>query len=362
VVLPGLALVVYSGWTRDFRVWRRLHLVSGVLILLAITVPWFWLVAQRNPEFARFFFIHEHFERYTSTVHHRGGAWWYFIPLLALAFAPWTGLWLRIAARVRRSPRGPEFQVERMLAAWVLSIFVFFSLSGSKLPGYIEPLVPALALLGALVLAEIAERPWARMLFGALVVLVVLAALAPHVTRFASESTPRELLRTYEPWLIAACVLLVIGTLLALLLQRQGRTTASMAVYALAMFVGTTVALVGHETLGRSNSGIDLVPAMQARLTPQMPIYGVKLLDHTLPFYLGRTLVMVESPDELEFGTRQEPDKWLPTMAAFRERWLNGPRALAVMRPDTYQQLRQDGLPMVDVGHDTRRYVVANFP
>jgi hypothetical protein len=49
-------------------------------------------------------------------------------------------------------------------------------------------------------------------------------------------------------------------------------------------------------------------------------------------------------------------------MAAFRERWLNGPRALAVMRPDIYQQLKQQGLPMVEVGSDPRRVVVANFP
>ena len=362
VVLPGLALVFYSLWTRDFRIWRRLHLLSGLAILLIITVPWFWLVQQRNPEFSQFFFVHEHFQRYLSTVHHRGGPWWYFVPLLLFAFLPWTGLWPRIVAHVHRSPRGSGLQAERLLAAWALSIFVFFSFSHSKLPLYIQPMMPALALLGAVALADLSAKAWTRTLYGAIVVGVIAAAAAPHVGRLASDGTPRELLRAYEPWLISAAVLLVVGVVCALALHRRGWQSASIGVYALTMFAGITVATVGHETLARTNSGVDLVPAIRARLTPDMPIYGVKLLDHTLPFYMGRTLVMVESPDELEFGTQQEPDKWVPTMAAFRERWLNGPRALAVMRPDIYQQLKQQGLPMVEVGSDPRRVVVANFP
>ena len=55
--------------------------------------------------------------------------------------------------------------------------------------------------------------------------------------------------------------------------------------------------------------------------------YSVQLLDHTLPFYLRRPMIMVERPDELEFGTKQEPQKWLPTTAAFKQVWASGPHA-----------------------------------
>ncbi|HEU5295422.1 MAG TPA: glycosyltransferase family 39 protein, partial [Burkholderiaceae bacterium] len=181
VVLPGLALAVYSCWTRDWRIWRRLHVVSGSLLLLAITVPWFWLVAMRNPEFTQFFFVHEHFERYTTTVHDRAGPWWYYVPLLLLAFLPWTGLWPRIAGLVRRSPRGSDLQFERLLASWALAIFAFFSLSGSKLPGYIQPMVPALAILGAAVLAELPDGAWTRLLVSAAVIGVIAAAGSSHI-------------------------------------------------------------------------------------------------------------------------------------------------------------------------------------
>jgi hypothetical protein len=92
-----------------------------------------------------------------------------------------------------------------------------------------------------------------------------------------------------------------------------------------------------------------------------MPLYGVRLLDHTLPFYLRHVLTLVEFPGELEFGLTQEPQKWLPTVDAFVREWTSGRRALAVMSHPTYDELRTRRLPMVVVGEDARRVVVANF-
>ena len=361
IVLPGLALVVYMAWVRDLGLCRRLHMGTGLLVLLAITVPWFWLVAQRNPDFLHFFFIHEHFERYVSGVHQRGAPAWYFIPQLLVGFLPWLGLAPGIVAVVRAAPRTAGLQPTHLLAAWAGSIFVFFSMSGSKLPGYILPMMPALALLAALALDRLSDSHWRRMLLGALVVTLAMTLASPFVARLSSSTTPNELFRAYAPWIGVAALVLMAGAAAALWLQRQGRRLASMAVYALGMFVGVTVGLLGHETLGRSSSGVDLVPRIQGLLEPGMPIYGVQLLDHTLPFYLRHTLVMVAAPDELEFGTQQEPQKWLPTLAVFIERWKTGPRALAVMSPETFENLRTQGLPMSAVAQDARRVVVANF-
>jgi 4-amino-4-deoxy-L-arabinose transferase-like glycosyltransferase len=62
--------------------------VSGIVAMLVVTVPWFWLISSRNPEFPHFFFIHEHWDRYTSTVHSRKGSIWYFVPLLLAGRCP----------------------------------------------------------------------------------------------------------------------------------------------------------------------------------------------------------------------------------------------------------------------------------
>ncbi|MGN5479687.1 hypothetical protein ACTMU2_30770 [Cupriavidus basilensis] len=100
----GLVLVIYTIIYRDLDLWRRRHLVSGVALMLLVAVPWFWLVSERNPEFLRFFFIHEHWQRATSSVHSRKGPLLYFVPLVLGGFLPWLGLVPRMArgARARR--------------------------------------------------------------------------------------------------------------------------------------------------------------------------------------------------------------------------------------------------------------------
>ena len=122
-----------------------------------------------------------------------------------------------------------------------------------------------------------------------------------------------------------------------------------------------TATLRGHEAFGRRSSGADLVPAIEAVAGPEVTLYSVRMLDHTLPFYLRRTPVMVDVADELEFGIGREPGQSLPTLAAFEQRWTSGPRALALMSHETYATLRDRHVPMTTVAEDERRVVVANF-
>ncbi|WP_455287892.1 glycosyltransferase family 39 protein [Cupriavidus necator] len=367
LALPGLVLVVYTLVTRDFGLWRRLHLLAGIAVMLLVTVPWFWLVSERNPEFLRFFFIHEHWQRYTSAVHQREGAIWFFVPLLLMGFLPWLGLapqmWqaVRERAGVARGTSTRPFQPALLAALWAVAIFVFFSLSGSKLPGYIVPIFPALALLAGVALNTVTERAW-RWQVNAMIALGVVGLLAcPFVAMLDKPSTPNVVYREFTLWLGIAFAVMLAGALLTRRLLRTRGVFPSVVAYALAMFICCTVALRGHEAMGRPNSGVDLVPAINAVLTPDMPLYSVGLLDHTLPFYLRRTTILVAHPDELEFGVGQEPQKWIPTMDDFIARWQDGQRAVAIMLPDTYNALAARGVPMHKIAGDRRRVAVANF-
>ena len=360
IVLPGLALVLYTLLARDWALWRRLHLISGTALFLVLTAPWFVLVSARNPEFAQFFFIHEHWQRYTSGVHQRGAPVWYFVPQLLGGFLPWLGLAPRAWTVAREDSRSGGFRPLWFCAAWATAIFVFFSASGSKLPGYILPMFPALALLCGLALARLDAAAWRRQLWWMAFAAVLALAASTLIGRVPGGADQADL-RRYGVWVSAACALAAAGVFGALWLNRRGHLMPSIAAAALAWFGACTVGLVGHETLGRSTSGVDLVPAMNAVLTPDMSVYSVRLLDHTLPFYLRRNTVMVEQPDELDFGTQQEPQKWLPTLAAFTQVWATGPRALAIMSPATYAELQDTPLPMFKVAQDQRRVVVANF-
>ena len=361
IVLPGATLLIYSGIARDRAIWHRLHLGMGLLVLLAVAEPWFVLIAHRNPEFLRFFFIHEHLQRYLSPIHHHEGAWWYFVPQLLIGFLPWLGLAWSMVQVVRTEPRDAALRPALLLAVWAATIFVFFSFSDSKLPGYILPLYPAFGILAARALDRLGPASWRRQVSVALALMVIAAVATPWlVARLGTAQTPNALYRQFAIWLGAALAASVVGLVIAWV-WRTRSPRRSMAAYALSFFVLTTVALRGHESFGRSSSGVDLAAEVAPLLSESMPLYGVRLLDHTLPFYLRHPLTMVEAPGELEFGVGREPKKWIPTLAGFVQAWTSGPRALAVMSHATYAELRAQHVPMQVVGEDVRRVVVANF-
>jgi hypothetical protein len=128
--------------------------------------------------------------------------------------------------------------------------------------------------------------------------------------------------------------------------------------FACGFFLCAIIAGTGHETLGRAVSGIDLVNRVKASIPEKVNFYSVRLLDHTVPFYLGRTMIMVESPDELAFGVNQEPELWMPTLEAFIARWREDPTAYALMVPEQYVALQGLNLPMQEVDRDSRRVIV----
>jgi len=85
------------------------------------------------------------------------------------------------------------------------------------------------------------------------------------------------------------------------------------------------------------------------------------MYDQTLPYYLGRSVIQVEHPDELAMGIASEPDKAIATVALWRDRWLQSKDAYAMMQPDEYDALQREGVPMRELGRDTRRVIVSRY-
>ncbi|GCB03148.1 glycosyltransferase family 39 protein [Ralstonia sp. SET104] len=358
VVLPGFVLVVYTLAARDWALWKRLHLMTGLIVFFAVGAPWFVLISMRNPEFAWFFFVHEHFQRFTSTVHNRNAPLWYFVPLLLAGFLPWLAQ-LPGAARLtfaRGQTASNGLRPTLILGLWAILIFAFFSISDSKLPGYIFPIIPALAILAALALDRTSQRAWRWQLRAFLTLALLGLAASGYVATMSSDMYPNAVFSRFAMFLAAAFAAGAGLTWFALRLA--DRHFESVVAFACAWFLTFTAAMLGHEAFGRSMSGIDLVPAVKPWLKPDVPFYAVERLDHTMPFYLGRPTIMVQEPDELAFGVKQEPAKWVPTTEAFVARWKSGGQAVAMMGPGTYDRLTAQGVPMIVIARDARRVIV----
>ena len=117
-------------------------------------------------------------------------------------------------------------------------------------------------------------------------------------------------------------------------------------------------ALLGHENLALSNSASYVAAQVKPLLTPGVPFYSVQKYEQTLPFYLKRTVTVVDYQDELAFGMAQEPDKWIPTTAEFKQRWATDPDAFAIMSIGTYNGMVREKLPMTEIARDTRNIIV----
>jgi len=115
----------------------------------------------------------------------------------------------------------------------------------------------------------------------------------------------------------------------------------------------------GHETLSPSYSTSHLAGTLRPLLDADTPFYSVRTYEQTLPFYIKRTVTLVDYRDELDFGLKQEPELEIPTVAEFEARWRNDRKALAIMGPDIYRELADRGLPLRVLAEDARRVIVS---
>ncbi len=359
IVIPGAVLVLYSLIYRDWKTWPRMELLWGPLLFLALAAPWFVMVSMRNPEFAKFFFIHEHFQRFATDQAKRPGAWYYFVPVLLGGLLPWTSL-LPSLSRYAARREASGFQPNGVLLVWCAFIFIFFSLSSSKLPGYLLPIFPALGLLLGRYLGQASPdvlRPHAKGL--AIFWSVLLAGGLVYLFCFAkgNDRTPLEYYFQAAYWVVPAALVSTICAVLALRSARQGRKDASVMQICFGGVLFFAIMMDGYQVFSPLTSAKNAAAAMKPYLQPDTEVFSVAAYDQTLPFYLKHTLILVAYVDEFDLGQTAEPEKWVPSLASFVPRWNAAPSALALTTPYTYQELQKAGLPMSVIYSDPRRIV-----
>lgn len=201
-VAPFLAFAIifaFAALRREWSLLRRTIWIPGVVLYLAMVLPWYIAVSRRNPQFLRVFFLEHNLERFATNLYEHQQPIWYYLAVMVLALLPWTVVAIRAlvdaviesinewrarlaknryVSHARWGDAFPEF-----LVLWALFPIVFFSLSESKLPGYILPSIPPLTILTGDYLNRLREaekgiRPWLlvlhALLAGATVTLVLL--------------------------------------------------------------------------------------------------------------------------------------------------------------------------------------------
>ncbi len=359
-VFPTAAIFLHCLVHRDWALLRRLEWVRGLAIFLAITLPWFVLVARENPEFVRFFFVHEHFERFLTTAHRRQEPWWYFLPILFAGVLPW--LVALVPACVwawKRDDPARGFPWRRFALLWSGFIVLFFSASGSKLPAYILPVFPMLALVLGDWLERTDPRRIALYLIPVILLLVVALAFGWGAPERARSAWTKELYFAARPWILGGGLVLLGGVAWAAWLLRRGRKFVPVALLVAGSLVFVDCVEDGYQALSPRQSGEGVAAAIRPWLAPDTRLYSVRYYDQTVPFYLRRTVTLVDYVDEFSLGQASEPQRAIADVERFLTDWQRPGSAIAIMQPGHYEELlRRAAVPMRLLHMDERRAVV----
>lgn len=327
-IVPSLVMAVFHTWSGLRGWWRDAFGWRNVLVFLAIVVPWFVGVSLQHPDFPYYGLIKESLQRFTTNEFRRTAPFYYYALVIGLCFFPWSLLLPEAMARAWRS-RTSWRAVDRLFVAWALVVVVFFSLSQSKLPGYILTAVIALGVLVARVVVHAWEQPndagamrRAALCFALLAlpaaILCLIPLVDPEVLRAAAPRTARYLdsLAGALVWLarlFAACgALALIG-----FLRRDNRVaTAAFLLFGL-LLVPVLAAHMKTYVEHRSAAGL-------ARTMPPLSDDTIVVCYRCYPngysFYSKRGITVISSRDGYELQsnyiryTLQKTADWPPNM------------------------------------------------
>ena len=202
-ILPALTLALYAGLgalTRQKSERLQVGFWWGLPLALLVSAVWYGPVIWSNGmEFINIFFVQHHFARFTSDKFKHHQPIWFYLEILPLLLLPWTPFLLAAIWKTRQHLRAatPQGRLLVYAWAWTLSPILFFSLSGSKLPGYILPALPGACVVVGLYLSEWAHTLGRRRFAGALVALTLiggaLLALSPQGIAIAERDSTRRL-------------------------------------------------------------------------------------------------------------------------------------------------------------------------
>lgn len=285
LVLFAAVYLIYALIVQAFP-WNRIQSLLGLASFCCVSVPWYWLVWLENgANFVATFWLNHHLARFLTSVHHHSQPFWYYLPVLILGLFPWSFFLIAPAVRMvrRRRPAVGLNREEVFLWLWFVIPVLFFSLSNSKLPGYVLPVLPAAAVLAALEWDRLSRldlhaHRWLRLQIGLVFGFGVVFSAA-IVWGFS---------HVYDSWSVGAALAacLALGVSIAFYYFRKRRLDSSLLALVAAM---TLFAAVGYwvaaPVLDGYHSARELSRRAFPALSKEQPLVLYRYFHHTALYY-----------------------------------------------------------------------------
>lgn len=304
LILVGGTILIYLLAEKRLSFLKDLLNPKDIFLYLLVAAPWFIVISLKEKEFFSFFFVDQHILRFLTTKHNRSGPLYYFIPVLLGGMLPWSVFLPRSIVELWR------VKELRLFFIWSGVVFLFFSVSGSKLPPYILPVFPALSLI----LGYLFGRHWrdkvsnkeivAYVLFFAIAGLFGLAALNGSFGQFVTDSKTLDIIKAVKGLELGLAI--VSGAIIGLLcLLRNLRRYASLFVILIGFSLSLIMLIMLHShVLDGQRTAKALAQTVNRSITPPAAVVIYGSYEQTIPFYTRRRVYIADYTGELKMGAK----------------------------------------------------------
>lgn len=296
-LLPASTVFLHTIIT-NARAWRKLRPIMGLALISAVAGPWYiYVIFKTKGDFFFDFIIGHNVQQFMNPIQGHGGPIWFYIPILIFGFLPWSVFLPQ--AFIRKMDSNHLW----LLGLWAVIPFILFSLARTKLPHYMLPLFPPLAICVAAQWAswlssssDSSSRPvWPMIFLVMITVLLPLAAIMVH--RLQPNVMPQIL--------VIILTILPVGFITALVLHRNLSIVFALLPVTMLIFI-LSLASFGIPS-------IDLIRVIKPvgiflREMGNVPIYTYRFFEPGLVFYSQRHIQNIESPENIKLLLDGEKD------------------------------------------------------
>jgi 4-amino-4-deoxy-L-arabinose transferase-like glycosyltransferase len=320
VVFPFGILVVWRVWAGKWRQIWDLFSPIGILIFLVVVCPWLILAQKENSDFLWFFFVREHFLRFTTKMHGKTEPFYFYLPILIGGLTPW--LFYLIKAWKNKYIKESLFSEDenKLLIVWFLVIFVFYQISSSKLAPYVAPLFIPLALFTACIFKKYEEEipeeqsKSRKIIYRVAIIsqslIIFIALLLPPILNKYSDAEKGLVFMVSDKWwlyITMPLISLVLMTFLPDLIQRKFKKGWFLTIYFICAMLLGGILFPLNNFLSPYRSAKVTKEAIALHVPANMDLYQYKVNFYGIDFYNKIRTPIVEDFGELSDGMVKMP-------------------------------------------------------
>jgi len=322
VVFPFGILIIWLIWASRWRQILMFFSPIGILIFLAVVCPWLIMAQRENPDFLWFFFVREHFLRFTTKMHRKEAPFYYYLPIVIGGLIPW--LFYLIKAWKNKYIKESLFNSDenKFLIVWFLLIFIFYTVSSSKLIPYIAPVFLPLVLFAGCIFKRYEEEMLAEqndrretiyrlaIIFQSLILFITL--ILPPIMKKYHLAGKGVIIVTSEKWwlyIVIPIIVLFLMTFLPDLIYKKFKRNWFLSIYVLCAILLGSLLFAINDFLGPYRSSKVAKEAIAMHVPADRDLYQYRINFYGIDFYNKIRTPIVEEIGELSEGVDKMPEK-----------------------------------------------------